>query len=200
MQGLQLIHAVLRLPLCVSNIPGNFPKQRTGKYKSVLLGIISPFALIPLKHCSRLPLSLTSDTSPVDHVFKSVSRSFASQDPKKPPSHSSRRKLSRSGYLICRQNFLGYDSSLPYFPPWRYPCSLNHCNKPSRLLGSFGYSKIISYCLSICPCAVRTSEGANAMLGLGLVVSDQEILGRRQGSLWTLQETMWQFSLNQYRY
>lgn len=100
LEELKLIHAILRLARSVSTTSlHSTPKQRTGKYRSVLLGIISPFALVSLKHCSRLPPFLTSDTSPVDHVFKRVSKSFASQDPKKPPSHSSRRKLSRSGYL-----------------------------------------------------------------------------------------------------
>jgi hypothetical protein len=77
----------------------------TGKYKSVLLGMIKPFAWMPVRQACRSPLCLIWDTSPFCQVWRRVIKSFASQFWRNRSSQRSRRKEARSGYLDNKSAF-----------------------------------------------------------------------------------------------
>lgn len=152
--------------------------------------MINPRALIAPRHFSRSPSSRTWETSPICQVCRRVNRSLASQEFRKPSSHSSRKNDSRSVYLLQLVNKSYNCEESTYFPEWTYWCSRYHwISRSTRVKLVRTYS---SYCLSIRPCAIYAAECTNTMLGCRFIVTIFKVFRCHKSSPGTFQEA-WDF-------
>lgn len=160
----------------------------TGKYKSVLLGIISPLAFIDFSAASRLPPSLTCEISPFCQVFNNVSMSLASQFVTNRPSHASRNQDSKSGYLL--NGIYYYNSRFARYSYSQTIGSIVLLAEPLLLRLTFTFNSLMpTYRLAIRPSAIYSCKRTNSVFRGRSVVSTVEILRCHKCGLRALQKT-----------